>query len=55
MKILSLLPYLACLLVIAGSCLKIMHVDGAELTIYLVLAMFFLAMGWRVRTQKHQH
>jgi len=54
MKTLKALSIIACLLVIAGAAMQIMHVEGGRVTLVTGIALFFLYLGLQSRYGKKQ-
>lgn len=54
MKSLKALSIIACLLVITGAALQIMHVEGGRATLVTGIALFFLYLGLQSRYGKKQ-
>lgn len=54
MKFLKTLSIVACLLVIAGAVMQIMHMEGGRATLVTGIALFFLYLGLQSRYGKKQ-
>lgn len=54
MKTLKTLSIIACLLVIAGAVMQIMHVEGGRVTLVTGIALFFVYLGLQSLYRKKQ-